>query len=250
MKLPPPGLDDERLQVLKPDVDSPVPLYLQLSERLAAAIQAGFWQGDEALPSERAFTELLDVSRVTARKALDLLCEQGLITRRHGSGTYVTARMEVPLDAYVSLVQRLARRGLQLRTLECSHVIDIADQDEMLALQLAANARVLRVQRLYAVGESPYLYEKLAIPATSMPEMVEGEEVIWADELREGVVRVIQKITACRPPSFLKNKLVFEDEMPLLQIEQQDFALDGQVLMCCRQWFRGDDYTLLAELRK
>ena len=73
----------------KPDAESSTPLYLQLANKLANGISSGFWQPDEALPSERVLSETLEISRVTARKAIDMLCERGLLNRRHGSGTYI-----------------------------------------------------------------------------------------------------------------------------------------------------------------
>jgi DNA-binding LacI/PurR family transcriptional regulator len=45
------------------------------------------------LPSERALASALRVSRTTVQKALELLGERGLVARRHGSGTYLSARM-------------------------------------------------------------------------------------------------------------------------------------------------------------
>jgi len=67
---------DERWQALKPDEAQSTPLYLQFARKLADAINAGWWQADEALPSERTFSDELGISRVTARKALDVLLER------------------------------------------------------------------------------------------------------------------------------------------------------------------------------
>ncbi|MBE9609926.1 GntR family transcriptional regulator [Chitinilyticum piscinae] len=243
------GLDDERLLVLRPDPDSPVPLYLQLSERIAAAIQAGFWHGDEPLPSERALTDLLDVSRVTARKALDLLCERGLISRRHGSGTYVTSQLEVDLGGYVPLTERLAARGLELRFGQQLAEVDIAEQDEMLQLQLAVNARVLRVMRTGGVDDEVYCVERLALPAVAAPDPLPENLQEWLQGYRRSVVRVIQKITACSPTSALLDVLCKGQEQALLRIEQQEFAHDGRILLFSTVWVKGGDYTLLTELQ-
>lgn len=79
-----------QIEKLKPDGASDTPLYLQLVNRLSEQINGGVWQPDEALPSERILAESLEISRVTARKAIDVLCERGMLIRKRGSGTYIT----------------------------------------------------------------------------------------------------------------------------------------------------------------
>ena len=60
------------------------PLYMQIARKLSDDVRNGRYQVDQALPSERTLSELLNVSRVTARKAIDQLVEQGLVVRvRH-----------------------------------------------------------------------------------------------------------------------------------------------------------------------
>ncbi|MGB7648563.1 MAG: GntR family transcriptional regulator, partial [Pseudomonas fluorescens] len=83
---------------LRPDDKQSTPLYLQLARNLEAAIHAGQWKSEQALPSERALSEQLSISRVTARKALEVLFAQGLIRRSQGSGTFITPRLEQPLS--------------------------------------------------------------------------------------------------------------------------------------------------------
>jgi len=68
------------------DLNDNSPLYMQLARKLAQDVRDGRYQADQALPSERTLSEQLDVSRVTARKAIDQLVEQGLVVRRRGSG--------------------------------------------------------------------------------------------------------------------------------------------------------------------
>src|SRR5919109_4676605 len=50
----------------------------------------------DAIPSERRLAASLSVSRPTLRQAIDELVREGLLVRRHGSGTYV-AEAKIPL---------------------------------------------------------------------------------------------------------------------------------------------------------
>ena len=96
---------------LKVDLNDNSPLYMQIARKLSDDVRNGRYQVDQALPSERTLSELLDVSRVTARKAIDQLVEQGLVVRRRGSGNYIAPRIEQPLSNLSSFSEQLQQRG-------------------------------------------------------------------------------------------------------------------------------------------
>ena len=76
--------------VSPPDPQSATPVYLQVEGALERAIREGQLAGGDALPAERDLAALFGVSRVTVRQALAQLAARGLLSRRHGSGTFVT----------------------------------------------------------------------------------------------------------------------------------------------------------------
>ena len=73
-------------------------LRYSLAEELRARILAGEWRPGERLPSEPELARLRTVSRSSMRAAITVLEEDGYVSRRHGSGTYVTARPALPSD--------------------------------------------------------------------------------------------------------------------------------------------------------
>src|SRR5437588_12328825 len=83
------------------------PLYMQGARKLMQDVREGRYQVDQALPSERLLSEQLDVSRVTARKAIDQLVGQGMVVRRRGSGNYIAPRIEQPLSNLSSFSEQL-----------------------------------------------------------------------------------------------------------------------------------------------
>ena len=71
------------------DKNSHEPLYRQLAKLLVSQIHSGDYKAGNRLPSERELSQAYKVSRITARQAIDLLFEDGLIFREQGRGTFV-----------------------------------------------------------------------------------------------------------------------------------------------------------------
>jgi GntR family transcriptional regulator len=66
----------------------------------------------EAIPSERQLTRELGVSRLTVRAALDDLVREGLLVRRHGSGTFVSEPKIAQELTMTSFTEDMQRRGM------------------------------------------------------------------------------------------------------------------------------------------
>ena len=95
------------------DKNSSTPLYRQLANRLEAQIKNGEYQAGDRLPSERELSELLNVSRITARQAIVSLEEDGLIYREQGRGTFVAEPRQRHLRGLTSFTEDMLARGCQ-----------------------------------------------------------------------------------------------------------------------------------------
>jgi DNA-binding transcriptional regulator YhcF (GntR family) len=70
------------------DKQHPLPLYLQLKEMLRSQIEQGIYFSHQKLPSERDLCQQYNLSRMTARRALQALIAEGLAYTRAGKGTF------------------------------------------------------------------------------------------------------------------------------------------------------------------
>ena len=65
------------------------PLYVQIKQVLLEEIRTGVWKAGEQLPTEAALAARFGISVGTVRRALGGLEDEGVISRREGSGTFV-----------------------------------------------------------------------------------------------------------------------------------------------------------------
>ncbi|MEY8436838.1 GntR family transcriptional regulator [Atopobiaceae bacterium 24-176] len=68
--------------------------YSEIAQDIRASIEDGALLPGDRLPTVVELCDLYGVSKVTVRKAVELLAEQGLVSSRRGSGTFVKATME------------------------------------------------------------------------------------------------------------------------------------------------------------
>ena len=74
------------------DPEGAVPLYQQLAAVIRRQIESGKLLPNRPIPSELQLQQTYDVSRDTARHALKMLREAGLVVTVQGKGTFVVER--------------------------------------------------------------------------------------------------------------------------------------------------------------
>lgn len=73
---------------------SPTPLYHRVYAVMRERIVNGYYPDDVPVPSEAELSESFGASRITIRKAMEMLSAEGLITRMRGRGTFITDRAQ------------------------------------------------------------------------------------------------------------------------------------------------------------
>jgi GntR family transcriptional regulator len=230
------------------------PLYLQLKRWLEDAIKRGLINPGDALPSERDLAQRADVSRVTVRKAVQQLVQEGVLVQRHGSGTFVapeTQRVEQSLSQLTSFTEDMARRGMAVRAEWLERGLYIPSPEETIILGLGAGERVARISRLRLTGDMPLAIERASLSAEILPDPGAIKDSLYkhleASSARP--VRAIQRIRAANIGGDDAHLLQVPVGSAGLHIERISYLGTGRVIEFTRSIYRGDTYDFVAELR-
>lgn len=68
------------------------PLYQQLMDDIKLDISNQKYRHGDKIPSETELAEIYNVSRITVRRAVSELCDEGYLAKHQGKGTFVTHR--------------------------------------------------------------------------------------------------------------------------------------------------------------
>lgn len=144
---------------------SPVPLYRQLADLLAARIRSGEYLPGGRIPSEHQLAEHFGIGRPTARQAVDLLVRKGQLTRRRGAGTFVCeAQQEVDLFSLDGTGASFRKKGLKVKTRVITPM-RLRDNGEG-ADNPFKDQPAYFLSRLTQVDEKPVLFEDIYLHAT------------------------------------------------------------------------------------
>jgi GntR family transcriptional regulator len=226
------------------------PLYLQLAARLREQIAQGEFAAGEALPSERDLCAHTQASRVTVRKAIQQLVEEGLLSRRHGSGTFVTQRIEAPGSFLSSFSEDAKSRGEASDTIWLLRAEDVASEEEARLLEISEGAAVLRFSRVRLSGGEPLAIENATIPAVMMPALdAVGPSLYKAlESVGNRPVTGTQRVRAALAGASDASLLTIDEKAPILRLERLTRRADGKPVELTRSAYRGDRYDLVSEL--
>lgn len=139
-------------------------VYLLLRDRIGS----GTWRSGARLPSEPQLSDEFGVSRVTVRRALARLEEDGLIDRRPGSGTFVSqqekrvrALIGDVANVFTGLIEMGRATDVRLLSFEYAHAPDPVRE----ALGLKEGELIQRSVRVRLVDGVPFSHLTAYVPA-------------------------------------------------------------------------------------
>lgn len=142
----------------------------QLHHQLASVVRDGIAQGryqpGQALPAEMELCSLFSVSRITVRRAMQSLVEEGLVDRHRGRGTFVRGPSTTTLDLTSPRSYFGSSADLAARSTPVVRFFDFVEaQDEVPeALGVKRGARVLRVDRMRYSEQTPVFFSSVYFP--------------------------------------------------------------------------------------
>ncbi len=242
--------------VLAIDKAHPTPAYLQLRDKLRSAILGGNFAPGEALPSERELAEMLSLSRMTVRRALELLVEQKLAERRQGSGTYVLPRrLEQTVDRVLGFADEAKSLGFRAGSTLLETLLLPADAQVAAALKLGADTPVRRITRLRTADGAPLALQAAHLPPpyAALPAHALSASGSLYQALAEHfglTARRARQTVSARPASVRERDLLgLPRGVPVLALERTTFGDDDAPFEFVRSAYRGDKYQLGLELR-
>jgi len=231
--------------------DHPDPLWIQAVNVITAQIDSGELRPGMRLPPERELCQQLSISRVTLRKALNQLVEDGLLNASHGRGWYIAStggRKEWP-NSLESFTETARRMGLasssRVLTSEARH----ASIDEAEEFSIAPGARLFCLDRVRYLEKVPIAIDYTRIPADLVPGFDSTDfrtaslyETLLDAQLAP--VRADTTIEAREADAYAARQLDLQIGKPLLVMNQLVVDAAERPLFASKIQYSGERYRL------
>lgn len=232
------------------DETSALPLYQQLQRALRQAIESRILSPDDALPPERDLASEFSVSRITVRKAIDGLVNEGMLVRRQGSGTFVCSRVEKNFSKLTSFSEDMRARGRNPRSVWLRRSAGTVTPEESLTLRSSPGTPVYRFHRIRFADDAPMAIEYATVLASCLPSLEAVESSLYEALERSGnrPVRALQRLRAVLFTAEQAELLQAKERDAGLLVERLGFLKDGSAVEFTQSYYRGDIYDFVAEL--
>lgn len=220
------------------------PVYIQILEDIKKKIDNGRLKPGDMVPSEAALCRDYGASRMTVRKGLAILVNDGYIYSIPGKGNFVRKPEINKYTVYFDEMKNPINKVDQARLLE----VNIIMPDEKLAgeLRITRNKNVILIRRLFYTEGVPVAYDlkyllyrkgmpivEKEIEHATFPEMISNNMPFFA--LKKELM-----IYAQTPDEEIKKYLNIYDDLSLLVVEQKLYDQEDKPMGMGITRFRGD----------
>lgn len=243
-----------------PELDRtvPTPLYRQIKDWMQRQIVSGVWPEHYKLKSEDDLAAELGVSRGTVRKAVAALTAEGMLTRVHGRGTFVSSsHIEQPLaERLITFSEDLISRQIPFETRVLEQSVIHPSQRVASLLSVPPGAEVFYLKRVRIVNRIPLIVlknhvkidrcrgiEKVDFTCYRLFEAFEdlfSLELDWAQRTFEAQVADEE----------VADLLEMSPGDSVMYMEQVLYLQDGSPIELSDLWLRGDHLRLSARVSR
>ena len=154
-----------------------VPMYQQIKTAIKASIDDGTYKPKEKIPSEPELSQEYGASRITVRRAVEELCNEGYLIKMQGRGTFVSAprihRKFTGIAGHVrSFTQACMDEGMTAGVQVLERQIVPVRKDEREFFHLEKDALLIHIERLRTADGQAVLLENHFFPYNDFKELM------------------------------------------------------------------------------
>lgn len=235
------------------DRESPVPLYHQLYEQLAAAIQDGTLMAGDPFEQEVSIAQRLGLSRLTVRRTMSELVNHGLLVRGRGLGTVVAHRSAPDPGGLTSCYEDLLAAGRTPTTRVLTITYPRIEPRVARLLGMGAKTPLVYVERVRSSdGEPLAVLRNWLPPAASSIRFADLEYQGLYTTLRQiGLDPCVanQTIGARRAASGERDLLNIGRMDPVLTVDRLSHDAVGHPVEYGEHTYRGDRHEVRLTVR-
>lgn len=234
-----------RLKALKRLVDGELKMnqvktakFTVIKQHICQKIESGEWQQHAKVPSENELAEQFSVSRMTARRALQELTEQGLLIRSQGSGTFVaTFKSQSSLLEIRNIADEIQERGHQHHAKQLKLKAVAINEEIAILLNLKLNSAesdvVFYSEVLHFENDQPIQLEQRYVNSKLVPNYLQQDfTAITPHEYLSSeapLTEATHEIEAVLAASNVCQLLAIERNIPCLQVKRRTWSSQGVV---------------------
>ncbi|MDY6868863.1 MAG: GntR family transcriptional regulator [Chloroflexota bacterium] len=233
-----------------------IPLYLQIKESLDSAIEGQEMLPGEKIPSLDKLCKIYDVSRLTARQAVQELVCEGKLHTVIGRGTFVSDRaiIEPPMNTIWGFSDSFSSNGNNHLSRLLSLDIQAAGAAVAERLHVSPKRKIYKLSRLRVLNQKPIALEYSHLPADRFPNL---ESFDWRKASLYSVVRKNYKIKFSQGKQYVEARLPSQKVAQLLEIQPKSPILmmdrtiksdEGWIIEYAHTFYRADSVRLFIQM--
>ena len=228
--------------------NSPLPLYYQLKESILTAIKNKEFEVGDRLPSERELAEYHNISRMTVKKAVDILVDNGYLIRKQGSGTFISDYQEsYSISPLLSFSREMEQKGLSYKS-QLLKFSKIKNDKISKKMNLSSDKELYHIQRLRLIEDKPFLLENTYLSAEKFNGL-EKEEIennslykIIKDKYKIKLINAEAEVEAVIFDSQTAKKMQVQEGILGLYFEQFSKNENNKIIEYTSAYYRNDNY--------
>lgn len=193
------------------------------------------YKENQQIPDELTLCKEFDCSRMTIKKALDLLVDEGLMYRKRGQGSFIMSKGNLSnrIDVPERELQGFTKSANGKTTSKIlTFQLEFATEKIAQNLNISINDPVYHIVRVRMVNDKPYVIEKTYMSTNIIPginlEILNGSIYNYIEKKLGYKIASAQKTTRAAISNELDHKeLGLKDYEPVLEIEQIAYLDNG-----------------------
>ena len=230
--------------------------YEEIENFILKGVMEKKYHPDEKVPSENNLASKFEVSRMTARKALDNLVMSGYLYKVKGKGTYVKDRdnrHDIYLNQMIGFTSRVEKSGKTPKTEVKIFKIIKPNKHVANKLNITIYDDIYYTERVRYIDDEPVILEISYMPVSVSPDLteknMEKSKYRYLREHNHRIDEMVKEYIPVIPGSKIRDILLLDKNIAMFKIELVSRLENDSIFEYTKIYYNQNKYRFLQVIK-